>query len=78
MITLKQYLPTLLKITLAILLLQTLRFKFTAHKDSVYIFTKIGIEPIGRIGIGIMELIASILLFINKGRFFLEFYLLLD
>lgn len=45
-------------------MLQTLYFKFTAAPESVYIFTQIGMEPVGRIGIGIMELIASILILI--------------
>ena len=52
-----------LRIFIAIILLQTLRYKFLAHPDSVYIFSSLGIEPYGRIGIGVMELIASILLF---------------
>ena len=56
----------ILRITLAVFLVQTLRFKFTAHVDSVYIFTKVGLEPYGRIGIGILELIAAILLLIPK------------
>jgi uncharacterized membrane protein YphA (DoxX/SURF4 family) len=56
----------LLRITVAILLVQTLRFKFTAHPESVYIFSKIGIEPYGRVGIGIFELIAAILLLVPK------------
>src|SRR5262249_12112782 len=43
-------------------LLQTLYFKFTGAEESVYIFTKVGAEPVGRIGSGIIELIASILL----------------
>jgi uncharacterized membrane protein YphA (DoxX/SURF4 family) len=47
-------------------LIQTLRFKFTAHPDSVYIFTKVGLEPIGRITIGILELLAAIMLLIPK------------
>ena len=51
------------RIFIAIILLQTLRFKFLAHPDSVYIFSSLGLEPYGRIGIGVMELIASILLF---------------
>ena len=55
-----------LRIIVALILLQTLRFKFLAHPDSVYIFTTLGIEPYGRIGIGILELIASILLFTNR------------
>jgi len=55
-----------LRIIVAIILIQTLRFKFTAHPDSVYIFTKVGLEPFGRIGIGVLELIASILILIPK------------
>lgn len=51
------------RIVIAVILLQTLRFKFLAHPDSVYIFTTLGLEPYGRIGIGVMELIASVLLF---------------
>ena len=54
------------RIIVATLLIQTLRFKFTAHPDSVYIFSKIGLEPIGRIGIGILELISAILILLPK------------
>ena len=46
----------------AVILLQTLFFKFTAAKESVYIFSTLGMEPWGRIGLGIFELIASLLL----------------
>jgi len=52
----------LLRITAAIILLQTLFFKFTGAPESVYIFTKVGAEPWGRIGSGIVELIAAALL----------------
>ena len=62
----KKYGLLALRIIIAVTLIQTLRFKLTAHPDSVYIFTKVGLEPIGRIGIGIIELIAGILLLINK------------
>ncbi len=55
-----------LRLIVAIILIQTLRFKFTAHPDSVYIFEQVGLEPIGRIGIGVLELIAGILLLIPK------------
>ena len=55
-----------LRIAVAVILIQTLRFKFTAHPDSVYIFETVGLEPFGRIGIGILELIAGILLLIPK------------
>src|ERR1044071_6747052 len=46
----------------AAILLQTLFFKFTAAPESVYIFTKVHAEPWGRIGSGVLELIAAILL----------------
>ncbi len=52
------------KIIAAGIMLQTLYFKFTAQPESVYIFSTLGIEPFGRIGSGIGELIASILLLI--------------
>ena len=52
----------LFRIIIAILLIQTLYFKFTAHPDSVYIFSQIGLEPFGRIGIGILELITALLI----------------
>ena len=50
------------RITAAVILLQTLFFKFTGAPESVYIFTKVGMEPWGRHGTGVVELIASILL----------------
>lgn len=62
----KKYIPLVLRIIVAAILIQTLRFKFLAHPDSVYIFETVGLEPYGRIGIGIVELIAGILLLIRK------------
>ncbi len=62
----KKYLPLILRIVVAIILIQTLRFKFSAHPDSVYIFTQVGLEPFGRIGIGIAELIAGLLLLFTR------------
>jgi hypothetical protein len=53
-----------LRIIAALIMLQTLYFKFTGADESVYIFTTLGMEPVGRIGSGVAELIASILLFI--------------
>jgi len=55
-----------LRIVIAVILIQTLRFKFTAHPDSVYIFETVGLEPYGRIIIGILELIAGVMLLIPK------------
>lgn len=51
-----------LRLMVAGILLQTLYFKFTAAPESVYIFSKLGLEPWGRIGSGIAELVAAILL----------------
>src|SRR5437899_9143007 len=51
-----------MRVIAAVILLQTLFFKFTGAKESVYIFTTLGLEPWGRIGSGVAELIASILL----------------
>lgn len=55
-----------LRLVASIILLQTLFFKFSAAPESVYIFTKVGMEPWGRIGSGIVELIASILILIPR------------
>jgi putative oxidoreductase len=54
----------LLQLVVAVILLQTLFFKFTAAAESVYIFSTLGAEPWGRIGSGIVELIAAIMLLI--------------
>jgi hypothetical protein len=53
-----------LRLIAAVILLQTLFFKFTAAKESVYIFSTLGMEPWGRIGSGVFELIASVLLLV--------------
>jgi len=52
------------QIAVAAILLQTLFFKFTAAPESVYIFQTLGLEPWGRIGSGVAELVASVLLLI--------------
>jgi len=54
----------ILRLVVAGILFQTLFFKFTGAEESVYIFTKLGIEPWGRIGSGVVELVAVILLLI--------------
>src|SRR5882724_6774080 len=51
-----------LRILAALIMLQTLYFKFTAHPQSVHLFTLLGIEPWGRIGTGVLELVASLLI----------------
>lgn len=52
----------LLRSVAAVILLQTLFFKFSGAPESVYIFSTLGAEPWGRIGSGIAELIAAGLL----------------
>jgi putative oxidoreductase len=50
----------------AIILIQTLWFKFTGAPESVHIFNTLGVEPWGRIGSGIAELIAALLLVLPR------------
>lgn len=42
---LKNIISWLLRNTAAVILLQTLYFKFTAAPESVELFTKLGVEP---------------------------------
>lgn len=51
-----------LKIIAALIMLQTLYFKFSGAEESVYIFSRLGMEPWGRVGTGVLELIASVLI----------------
>jgi putative oxidoreductase len=53
-----------LQLIVAAILLQTLFFKFTGAAESVYIFSTLGVEPWGRVGSGVVELIAAILLLV--------------
>ncbi len=55
-----------LRLLAAGLMLQTLYFKFTAAPESVYIFTTLGLEPIGRIGIAVLELVAAVLILVPR------------
>lgn len=50
------------QIAAAVILGQTLYFKFTGAPESVYIFSTLGVEPWGRIGSGVLELVAAVLL----------------
>ncbi len=52
------------RLVIAVILLQTLFFKFTGAPESVFIFKTVGQEPWGRYGSGVVELIASVLLFL--------------
>jgi uncharacterized membrane protein YphA (DoxX/SURF4 family) len=59
----------ILRITAAVILLQTLYFKFTGAEESIYIFTALGVEPYGRIATGILELITVILILMPRTTF---------
>jgi hypothetical protein len=59
-----QILSWVLQLTIAGILLQTLFFKFAGAEESVYIFSTLGAEPWGRIGSGVVELVAAVLLLV--------------
>ncbi len=56
----------ILQVIAAVILFQTLFFKFTGAEESVYIFRTLGLEPWGRIGSGVAELIACVLLLVPR------------
>lgn len=64
-----KYISLLLRLIAAAILLQTLYFKFTGSPESVTLFTKLGVEPWGRIATGVIELITGILLLIPSTVF---------
>ena len=51
-----------LQVVVAAILFQTLFFKFSGAEESKYIFRTLGAEPWGRLGSGVVELIAVVLL----------------
>jgi putative oxidoreductase len=65
----KAIISWIVRIVAAVILFQTLYFKFTAQPEAVELFTKLGVEPWGRIGTGIIELITSILLIVPSTIF---------
>jgi putative oxidoreductase len=67
-VSLSLYWPA--RLIAVIILAQTLFFKFSGAPESIYIFTTVGMEPWGRIGIGILELGAAALLLFNKTAWF--------
>lgn len=56
----------IVRIVVALIFLQTLFFKFTGAPESIYIFQTIGMEPWGRIGSGVVELVAAVLLLLPR------------
>ena len=65
----KNYIERGSSILAAIILLQTLYFKFTGAPESVYIFEQLGAEPYGRMGLGVVELITAVLLIVKRTSF---------
>jgi putative oxidoreductase len=56
----------ILQLLAAVILAQTLFFKFTGAPEAKYIFSTLGVEPWGRIGTGVLELITAVLLVYPK------------
>ncbi|PKA00315.1 DoxX family protein [Leptospira levettii] len=56
----------IVKLAVGVIFLQTLFFKFSGAEESVYIFSKLGVEPWGRIGTGFVELIIVLMLLIPR------------
>jgi uncharacterized membrane protein YphA (DoxX/SURF4 family) len=56
----------IVKLIAVVILVQTLFFKFTGAEESVYIFETLGVDTYGRIGSGVVELIASIFILIPR------------
>lgn len=52
----------LCQLAAAVILLQTLFFKFSGAEESRFIFSTLGVEPWGRIASGVIELVAALLL----------------
>ena len=56
----------LARIVAAFIMIQSLFFKFSGAEESIYIFTTVHMEPWGRYGVAIAELIASILILLPR------------
>jgi len=55
------------QIVVATILAQSLFFKFSGAPEAVHIFTALGVEPWGRIGVGLVELVTVLLLLTPRG-----------
>ncbi|MCY3998577.1 MAG: DoxX family protein [Flavobacteriaceae bacterium] len=56
----------ILRVAIAAILIQSLYFKFTAHPEAVHIFSTLGVEPWGRVLLGIIELITGLLVLVPQ------------
>jgi uncharacterized membrane protein YphA (DoxX/SURF4 family) len=53
------------RLTAAVIMLQTLFFKFSGAPESVEIFSRLQAEPFGRYATGALELVAAVMLLLN-------------
>ncbi len=65
----KKYIERVTSFIAAVILLQTLYYKFTAAPESVHIFSQLGLEPYGRVGLGVLELLTAVLLLFRRTSF---------
>lgn len=56
------------RLVAAAILAQTLFFKFSGAPEAVHIFETLGVEPWGRIALGVVELVTAILLLVPATR----------
>jgi len=56
----------ILRLLVSIILLQSLYFKFSGHAEAVHIFSTLGVEPWGRLGLATVELLVGVGLLFNK------------
>lgn len=68
--TIKTVLYWAARLVAAVIMFQTLFFKFSGAEESIYIFSTVGMEPWGRYGVGFFELVASLLLIVNRTAWF--------
>jgi hypothetical protein len=62
----KDKISMILRIIIAILLVQTLYFKWGDHAQAIHIFDSIELEPNGRYGLGFIELVIAVLLLLKR------------
>ena len=62
-----------LRLVVAVILLKSLYFKFGGHAEAVHVFSTLGVEPWGRIGLGCVELFMALTLLIPKTQVLASF-----
>lgn len=62
-----------LRLIVALILIQSLYFKFTGHPEAMYIFSTLNAEPWGRRVLGVIELIIGLTLLFPKTQLLASF-----